>query len=112
MQDYLNAYETTGRPPVPCPPEPTAAHARAALGLPPIFQPRVIDPDIDPPNVNGHTVAPNGPAQTAPIIAGPIPDKHIFRPFPVAEDGQFLAKTVTHYSITMQPEFAGYSFEV
>ncbi|EGO00562.1 hypothetical protein SERLA73DRAFT_133491, partial [Serpula lacrymans var. lacrymans S7.3] len=39
VQDYLKAYTTTGRPPVPCPQEPTTESSRTALGLPRLFQP-------------------------------------------------------------------------
>jgi len=37
--DYLRFYQTTGRPPPPCPDEPSSDTLRAALGLPPRFTP-------------------------------------------------------------------------
>ncbi|PPR05626.1 hypothetical protein CVT24_002812, partial [Panaeolus cyanescens] len=39
IEDYISAYQTTGRPPAPCPPEPTDVNARKALNLPPLFVP-------------------------------------------------------------------------
>ncbi|KAH9949308.1 hypothetical protein B0H21DRAFT_729573 [Amylocystis lapponica] len=111
VEDYLHAYQTTGAPPAPCPLEPTAAHARAALGLPPIFQPRPVDPDGQPAQPNGHAqpnqlagILTNG-ARAAP---GAIPEAHVFHPDRVAED---VGQAVVFQSITFQSEFAGYSFE-
>ncbi len=37
--DYLRFYQMTGRPPPPCPAEPSDDAQRAALGLPPRFTP-------------------------------------------------------------------------
>ncbi|KAJ4480247.1 hypothetical protein J3R30DRAFT_3370995 [Lentinula aciculospora] len=42
IDDYLLAYKTTGKPPLPCPQEPVLAHERAARRLPPLFQPTVL----------------------------------------------------------------------
>lgn len=42
MQDYLDAYKSTGRLPQPCPQSPDTPTARAALGLPPLFVPAAI----------------------------------------------------------------------
>ncbi|KAG8220460.1 hypothetical protein J3R82DRAFT_3155 [Butyriboletus roseoflavus] len=42
MRDYLKAYQTTGRPPFPCPQSPDTPTARAAVGLPPLFVPAAI----------------------------------------------------------------------
>ncbi|KXN87090.1 hypothetical protein AN958_09300, partial [Leucoagaricus sp. SymC.cos] len=39
MDDYIQSYMTTGRPPQPVPPLPTGDKERAALGLPPLFKP-------------------------------------------------------------------------
>ncbi|KIK58103.1 hypothetical protein GYMLUDRAFT_706839 [Collybiopsis luxurians FD-317 M1] len=39
IDDYLRAYQSTGRPPLPCPQDPLDAQERAARGLPPLFQP-------------------------------------------------------------------------
>lgn len=42
VQDYLKAYQTTGRYPFPCPQSPDTPSARAAIGLPPLFVPAAI----------------------------------------------------------------------
>ncbi|KJA20480.1 hypothetical protein HYPSUDRAFT_43184 [Hypholoma sublateritium FD-334 SS-4] len=42
MADYIAAYQSTGRPPVPVPQLPADAAARAALGLPPLFAPQPV----------------------------------------------------------------------
>ncbi|KAF5378990.1 hypothetical protein D9757_009124 [Collybiopsis confluens] len=39
IDDYLLAYQTTGKPPQPCPQEPVSTQERAARGLPPLFEP-------------------------------------------------------------------------
>ena len=39
VMDYLRFFQTTGRPPPPCPDEPSDDLQRAALGLPPRFTP-------------------------------------------------------------------------
>lgn len=39
MEDYLKAYTSAGRAPVPVPQEPTEPQARATLDLPPLFEP-------------------------------------------------------------------------
>ena len=41
IQDYIKAYQTTGRPPQPVPSTPAGASERLALGLPPLFEPYV-----------------------------------------------------------------------
>jgi len=40
MEDYIKAYQTTGRPPFPVLQEPTDELQRKALNLPPLFQPQ------------------------------------------------------------------------
>lgn len=42
VEDYIKAYQTTGRPPQPCPQEPTDELQRKALNLPPLFKPKRI----------------------------------------------------------------------
>lgn len=39
IEDYIKAYQATGRPPVPVPQEPADELARKALNLPPLFKP-------------------------------------------------------------------------
>ncbi|KAF5374700.1 hypothetical protein D9615_009018 [Tricholomella constricta] len=39
IDDYIRFYSTTGRPPPPCPQEPTDEALRARSGLPPLFKP-------------------------------------------------------------------------
>lgn len=41
IDDYVKAYQTTGRPPLPCPQEPTDESQRKALNLPPLFKPYI-----------------------------------------------------------------------
>lgn len=42
MEDYLKAYKSTGKPPLPCPQSPDTPNARATLSLPPLFVPAAI----------------------------------------------------------------------
>ncbi|PPQ68945.1 hypothetical protein CVT26_001816 [Gymnopilus dilepis] len=41
IQDYIQSYQTTGRPPQPVPQEPKDEAQRKAMNLPPLFQPYV-----------------------------------------------------------------------
>ncbi|KAI0074873.1 hypothetical protein K474DRAFT_1773719 [Panus rudis PR-1116 ss-1] len=41
IRDYIHAYQTTGRPPLPVPQVPTNPQDRKALGLPPLFEPHI-----------------------------------------------------------------------
>ena len=63
IEDYTEAYYTTGRPPTPCPPEPTGENDRVLLNLPPLFQPYDSPPLLHP------TQADTGNAPT-PLAAG------------------------------------------
>ena len=42
IDDYLKAYQSTGRPPQPCPQQPEDESQRTSLSLPPLFKPRPI----------------------------------------------------------------------
>ncbi|EMD32996.1 hypothetical protein CERSUDRAFT_87698 [Gelatoporia subvermispora B] len=110
VQDYLQAYTTTGRPPAPCPQLPAGARERAALGLPPLFEPFVTSPTTSstPP------FPPGSPAQQA-QVNGHVPpqtnspDVQVFVPLRVAgEQGQpaWYAQ-----SLNFQPQYAAFSFE-
>lgn len=39
MDDYIQSYMTTGKPPQPVPQLPTGDKERSALGIPPLFKP-------------------------------------------------------------------------
>ncbi|KAF9072575.1 hypothetical protein BDP27DRAFT_1417929 [Rhodocollybia butyracea] len=47
VEDYLLSYQSTGKPPLPCPPEPVNSQERMARGLPPLFQP-TLTPAVPP----------------------------------------------------------------
>jgi len=40
IEDYIRAYQATGRPPPPCPQEPSDESQRKLLNLPPLFKPQ------------------------------------------------------------------------
>jgi len=42
VNDYIQAYRSTGRPPQPCPQQPEDESQRKSLNLPPLFKPRPI----------------------------------------------------------------------
>ena len=42
IDDYIKAYQSTGRPPQPCPQEPVDESQRMSLNLPPLFKPHPI----------------------------------------------------------------------
>lgn len=86
IEDYLKALSATGKPPAPCPAQPTAPASRAVLGLPPLFQPHSIE---DPPT---------------PTTISEIPAAQVFTPSRIADE--------TFYSITANVKYDGFSFEV
>lgn len=53
IEDYIRAYQATGRPPPPCPQEPSDETQRKLLNLPPLFKPHTpsstsaLDPPMD-----------------------------------------------------------------
>lgn len=58
IEDYIRAYQATGRPPPPCPQEPSDETQRKLLNLPPLFKPHTpsstsaSDPPMDGAGVN------------------------------------------------------------
>jgi hypothetical protein len=110
VEDYLKAYSTTNRPPVPIPQEPSGETERVALGLPLLFQP--------------HTEATFGATSTTPspppikssdsfTFGAPIsvtepsqlPNIHAFQPLAV-NDGE------TYHNIAAMPQYQYFSQEV
>ncbi|TFK71070.1 hypothetical protein BDN72DRAFT_838168 [Pluteus cervinus] len=83
MEDYLTAYQATGRPPQPCPEQPTDDAQRRALGLPPVFQPF---PENE--------------------LTFSIQELQAAQPFSPAIEGD-----ETYHSISCTPGYKGYSFE-
>ncbi|GBE80825.1 hypothetical protein BKA93DRAFT_230678 [Sparassis latifolia] len=81
VEDYIHAYEKTGKPPAPCPQVPTDDAERATLGLPPLFKPRTVVPPE-------------------------FPETHVFRPTADPYD-----KHNVFHSIVFQPDFCNWSFE-
>ncbi|KAH0829041.1 hypothetical protein J3R83DRAFT_2496 [Lanmaoa asiatica] len=73
IKDYLKAYKTTGRPPLPCPQSPDTPNARTALGLAPLFVPAAIP--IPPDNLNSASSTSDAPA----TIPSDLPANHEFR---------------------------------
>lgn len=119
VADYLKAFQTTGRPPVPCPQQPVNPTERTALGLPPLFEPYVEQPA-------GPTLTPVASTSTAvPSVIAPasssgsnitatitnlndVPQVQAFHPTPVRAD---TGETLTYQSIVVRPEFSHFSFE-
>ncbi|KAJ3792811.1 hypothetical protein GGU11DRAFT_812330 [Lentinula aff. detonsa] len=58
IDDYLLAYQTTGKPPLPCPQEPVLTHERAARGLPPLFEPTPIPSSSSDPTSENNESSP------------------------------------------------------
>ncbi|KAI1790316.1 hypothetical protein LXA43DRAFT_1016598 [Ganoderma leucocontextum] len=100
--DYLNAYRTTGRPPVPCPPQPTDPTQRAALGYPPLFQPYIGVEGGGPPGFSG--AGPTASTSTPGVLDFAA---QVFRPTETTEFGT----NARFQSLVAQPEYLGYSPE-
>ena len=105
--DYLHAYRTTGRPPVPVPQQPTDAQQRAALGLPPLFVPfsEAESGTVALPGLNGTTP---GPISTTSSASSGSLEVQVFAAMKTQEYGS----EAHFYSIVAQPEYSKYSFEV
>ncbi|KAG6834929.1 hypothetical protein H0H93_006296, partial [Arthromyces matolae] len=78
IDDYLQAYRATGRPPPPCPQIPSDAASRARSGLPPLFEP------FKESQVTGTNTASNGTSMTqvpAEIVTDPsaLPNTQAFK---------------------------------
>ena len=106
MQDYLHAYRSTGKPPMPCPQHPTDRARRIALGLPPFMEPYS---EIAPINMDILMAHCDGPSSVANGVSpGPIRDVQIFRPEPVTNE----VRGAVFQCIVCQPEFLAWSVEV
>ncbi|THH15610.1 hypothetical protein EUX98_g9437 [Antrodiella citrinella] len=92
IQDYLKAFQTTGRPPLPVPETPTDATQRLALGLPPLFEPYVEKPIV---NV---------------VKLEDTPEAQVFRPMKM-DEGAGSSSQVVFQTIVMQKEFCYFSHE-
>ncbi|KAI0327904.1 hypothetical protein GY45DRAFT_1256024 [Cubamyces sp. BRFM 1775] len=109
--DYLTSYRATGRPPPPCPPTPTDATQRTALGLPPLFEPFS---ELE------STTTLNGVGSSSSSAAATVPT-----PPPATAQPNFLAQASVPLkvpdsttgmdcflqAIVAQPEYAKFSFE-
>ncbi|TFY52635.1 hypothetical protein EVG20_g10466 [Dentipellis fragilis] len=68
IEDYAAAMRKTGKPPPPCPEQPTSDSARRALGLPPLFTPYI---DTGGPRPTSGTSAPvPGPTPASSLRSG------------------------------------------
>jgi hypothetical protein len=106
-QDYLSAYSTTGRPPIPVPQDPAGERERVALGLPPLFEPH-LEVFGSEPTTPAHAKSPSTltfGAVKAVTEPSQLPKVHVFQPL-ASSDGE------TYYSMSALPEFKFFSHEV
>ncbi|KAH9833979.1 uncharacterized protein C8Q71DRAFT_154926 [Rhodofomes roseus] len=111
VQDYLRAYQSTGRPPAPCPTQPTDRAQRAALGLPPYIESysEVVRGSTDT-AMNGGLLPPSITI-TINDVAAAMPDVHAFRPVPLPDEGTGTSRGAYFHCIVCQPEFRAWSIE-
>lgn len=110
IQDYIHAYQTTGRPPQPCPQTPADPTQRAAIGLPPLFEP-LIEGNAQSPlkSTPPARAGSSSKITTIPTTYDALPDVQVFVPSPdSSENGQAMHLQ----SITCQAQFSHFSFEV
>ncbi|KAJ3826721.1 hypothetical protein EV361DRAFT_425584 [Lentinula raphanica] len=96
IDDYLLAYRTTGKPPLPCPQEPVLAHERVTRGLPALFKP---------------TLLPSSSSEVTEANANEaLPEWQVFA---VTKPplGPGTSSTDRLQSITAADQYAAYSFE-
>lgn len=109
IQDYIHAYQTTGRPPQPCPQTPADPTQRAAIGLPPLFEP-LIEGNAQSPlkSTPPARAGSSSKITTIPTTYDALPDVQVFVPSPdSSENGQAMHLQ----SITCQAQFSHFSFE-
>ncbi|KAI6009865.1 hypothetical protein EDC04DRAFT_2906409 [Pisolithus marmoratus] len=88
IQDYVQAYVATHRPPAPCPQTPAEPAARAAMGLPPLFVPVAVPVTHD-----------SGAAR----LPADLPAIHAFEPFKSVDE--------SFQCISAQPLYIHFSHE-
>ncbi|KAJ8462559.1 hypothetical protein ONZ51_g10832 [Trametes cubensis] len=91
--DYLTSYRATGRPPLPCPPTPTDAAQRTALGLPPLFEPFT---ELE------STTSLNGVGSSSSATTAPIPP---------ADNGPAQLSRASLRAVEDTGQWNGFSFE-
>ncbi len=103
VDDYIQAYTTTGRPPQPVPQLPIGDKERSALGLPPLFKPT---PENDPVLVG----RPKEPTSLSQVVGGRKKDPE---DIPATQD--FKSERVggeTFYTISCSEPYSWFSLEV
>lgn len=109
MADYIAAYQSTGRPPVPVPQLPADATARAALGLPPLFAPQPVAST----STSTSTSALGSAVSSS--LAGALGPQKIVRSadLPPAQEFRLRAADAERYhAISCMPEYEFFSHEV
>ncbi|KAF8554829.1 hypothetical protein OG21DRAFT_1496741 [Imleria badia] len=102
-QDYLKAYQATGRPPLPCPQSPDTPTARAKLGLAPLFVPTAIPVPADA--LTGAT------STAAAALPADLPISHEFRPSKTNGGDAFESITAqTLYSLFSHEELRYHAY--
>lgn len=99
IEDYLKAYSTTGRPPLPCPQDPVDANQRVVMNLPPLFRPY-----SERSLTGGPSSEPLGAIQTRPANPAELPDAQAF--FTSTVEGEI------YHSISAMPRYNAFSPEV
>ena len=114
MQDYIQAYRTTGRPPQPLPQQPTDPVERARMGLPPLFEPFAEVGGV-PTRLDKDTLArirsmDCGQEEPPPVTdLTALPEVQMFAP--TTEMGETGLPQYMQ-SIVAQDQYRGFSFEV
>ncbi|KAF9465219.1 hypothetical protein BDZ94DRAFT_1254819 [Collybia nuda] len=100
IEDYLKAYSTTGRPPLPCPQDPADANQRVLMSLPPLFKPYSERSLLGGPS--SQPLLPS-PIQTRPANPAELPDAQAF--FTSTVEGEI------YHSISAMPRYNAFSPE-
>ena len=111
MEDYKKSYQTTGKPPQPCPITPTGRADRERAGYPPLFTPYV--------EIGGNAASLEQCIGTAVMLAAlgnpapkdptQLPDVQVFQPTP---DTSESGARVWHQNIVSQHLYSAFSPEV
>ncbi|KAJ6525931.1 hypothetical protein DFH09DRAFT_1286049 [Mycena vulgaris] len=107
INDYLESYRATGRPPPPCPPYPPDPAARAAQRLPPLFVPTPFSALGGPTSTAATPFGAPVASTSAAVITDParLPVVQVFTaPVPAPEDERFA-------SIVAAPEYTHWSHD-
>jgi hypothetical protein len=114
IDDYIKAYQSTGRPPQPCPQEPADESQRASLNLPPLFKPNPIRNSTLAPTTSSFGTLNSGRMNNSADVQLDLAAR-IENPAELPPGQEFRLPSTNgekYHCITCMPEYTNFSQEV